>query len=575
MSGISLSALERFASAIADRSKLGDRIRDALIEMGSEDPNAAIAHAIQLKLLPKDSICALWAEILGIAYVNPLFTPISLRPEETFPVEIAEKARVLAIYEMAGTVTVAMSDPRDAKLVASLHKILGRPVSPVYAYPDDIEQAQKIFYKTATAFERALRISIDHLALQTVEAGHLPTEEELAKISERPSVSESFDGILLSALSQNASDIHIEPGAHSSVLRFRMDGKLQVIREFPVSLHRAFIIRLKVLAGMDVIQSRTPQDGRFSLPFGAYEQNFRVSILPGINGEKAVIRALGSAGHKVVTPLVDLALPRTVLESVQRVVSSPNGMFIVTGPTGSGKTTTLYSSLSYINKPDINISTIEDPVEYQLPGANHFAVKSGQGLSFAQIMRGLLRQDPDVILLGEIRDAETAKIATEAALTGHFVFTTLHTNNAIQAITRLIEIGVDAYLVAPSVMGVLGQRLLRKTCPHCSETYRPSDGELAKFFSDFEGVSGRFTRGKGCALCRETGYLGRIGVFEHVEVTEEMRVQIAEKAPLRELVATAAKTGFRSMRYDGLMKAALGLTTLDEVERMTMPEFHP
>jgi type IV pilus assembly protein PilB len=267
-----------------------------------------------------------------------------------------------------------------------------------------------------------------------------------------------------------------------------------------------------------------------------------------------------------------LGFPQSTLEAIRRVISRPNGILIVCGPTGSGKTTTLYGCINELNRPDLNITTIEDPVEYRLPDITQHQVNVGIGLTFGRVLRSIMRQDPDVILIGEIRDLETALIATEAALTGHLVLTTLHTNNALQAVTRLVEIGVDPYLVAPTTMGVLSQRLVRRICPSCKEQYDPTEAELAAHFSGWQGVPVKLYRGRGCPKCFGTGFIGRVGIYEFVEVSEKMRELITEKQSVVLLIEEAKRVGHRSLRYDGLKKALIGWTTLEEVERSTLPD---
>jgi type II secretory ATPase GspE/PulE/Tfp pilus assembly ATPase PilB-like protein len=332
-----------------------------------------------------------------------------------------------------------------------------------------------------------------------------------------------------------------------------------------------------VLCKLDLTQSRLPQDGAFELKFGTLNTAFRVSTLPSLYGEKAVLRVLGSPLDQSKLSLDNLGFPASTLEAVKRVIARPNGILIVCGPTGSGKTTTLYACINHINVPDLNVITIEDPVEYRLPDITQHQVNPDIGLTFGKVLRSIMRQDPDVILIGEIRDLETALIATDAALTGHFVLTTLHTNNALQAVTRLVEIGVDPYLVAPTTMGVLSQRLVRRICSSCKEQYQATEAELAPFFTGTAGVPVTLHRGRGCPACFGTGYSGRVGIYEFVEVSEKLRELITEKQSVALLLDEAKRVGRRSLRYDGLKKALIGWTTLDEVERNTLPDvgFYP
>jgi len=352
---------------------------------------------------------------------------------------------------------------------------------------------------------------------------------------------------------------------------------MQTVMELPRAVHLTLIARIKVLCQLDVSQSRLPQDGAFELNFGALNTAFRVSTLPSLHGEKAVLRVLGSPLDQSMLSLDTLGFPRSTLDAIKRVIGRPNGILIVCGPTGSGKTTTLYGCINEINQPDRNITTIEDPVEYRLPDITQHQVNAGIGLTFARVLRSIMRQDPDVILIGEIRDLETALIATEAALTGHFVLTTLHTNNALQAVTRLVEIGVDPYLVAPTTMGVLSQRLVRRICAACKESYVPTEEELAPFFTGTQGVPVTLYRGRGCAKCFGSGYKGRVGIYEFVEVSERMRELITEKQSVVLLIEEAKRVGHRSLRHDGLKKALIGWTTLAEVASNTLPDvaFHP
>jgi type II secretory ATPase GspE/PulE/Tfp pilus assembly ATPase PilB-like protein len=352
----------------------------------------------------------------------------------------------------------------------------------------------------------------------------------------------------------------------------RIDGDMLMIMELPRTVHMTLVARIKVLAGLDVAQTRMPQDGAIELHFGALSTAFRVSTLPSLYGEKAVLRVLGSPLNQSMLNLETLGFPQSTLEAVKRVISRPNGILLVCGPTGSGKTTTLYGCINHLNRPDLNITTIEDPVEYRLSEITQHQVNPAIGLTFAKLLRGIMRQDPDVILIGEIRDLETALIATEAALTGHFVLTTLHTNNALQAVTRLVEIGVDPYLVAPTTMGVLSQRLVRRICASCKEAYEPGAAELAPHFTGWSGVPVKLYRGRGCPKCSGTGYSGRVGLYEFIEVSERMRELITDKSSVALLLDEAQRVGRRSLRYDGLKKALAGWTTLEEVERNTLPD---
>lgn len=323
---------------------------------------------------------------------------------------------------------------------------------------------------------------------------------------------------------------------------------------------------------MDIGERRRPLDGRISLELSTKSIDFRVSTTPSIYGEKAVLRILGKTKASQIPDIEDLYLSRQIYLNMKKLITSPNGVVFITGPTGSGKTTTLFSAIKYINNPELNIMTIEDPIEYRLPGITQIQTNKKIGLDFATVLRSALRQDPDVLLIGEIRDIETAKIATEAALTGHLVLSTLHTNDAIQAVTRLIEIGVEPFIVGPSIIGVIAQRLVRKICEKCKEPYKPSREILDRIF-EWEGNENvTFYHGKGCDVCKGIGYKGRIAVHEMVMVNEKLRDMILRKSTNFELKKAALENNFQSMWYDGIKKVFRGLTTLEEVERVTIPD---
>lgn len=521
------------------------------------------------KILPKEDACKLWADSFEVAYVDPFASVITDEAIEKIPVEIAKKTKAIGLYVLNGVLTVAMASPGDADLVKRLSQIAQIPLSPVFALPREIEDAIAIHYCTEKNIEESLS-ELEHSSLfdRNESAG-----EKLASLAENNSLTEILDEIIYFGLRERATDLHIEAQETICRIRFRIDGNLREILTYSRKLHRALISRLKILCSLNISESRFPQDGRFSMPIGSQTANFRVSTIPSAYGEKAVIRILAMTGKKTMLTLDKMMISQTILQPFKRLIQNPNGILFVTGPTGSGKTTTLYAALHEINTPGVNISTIEDPIEIQLAGVTQTQVNSHIDLKFSTILRALMRQDPDAILIGEIRDLETAKIATEAALTGHIVFATLHTNTAAQAIVRLIEIGVEPYMVAPSVIGVLAQRLAAKICDNCKEAYYPSRDVLRRYFND-EGLTDvPFYRGRGCPACRNTGYKGRIAFHELVLITEEIRTLISEGKSAQEITKAAAKVGYRPLRYDGLKKVLLGLTTIDEIEQNTSFEW--
>ena len=524
---------------------------------------------IDRKMLSKDDACKLWADSMLVAYVDPFASVITDEAVARIPAEIAKKTKSIGLYALDGVLTVATSEPLDADLVKRLSQIAEMPISPVFALPREIEDATAIHYCTERSIEESIS-ELEHSAL--FDKPDLAADK-LAILAENSSLAEILDEIIYFALRERATDVHIEAQELQCRVRFRIDGNLREILTYSRKLHRAFISRIKILCTLNIAETRFPQDGRFGMEIGSQMANFRVSTIPSAFGEKAVVRILAMGGKKSMLTLEKMMVSQTILQPFKRLIQNPNGIIFVTGPTGSGKTTTLYAALHEINSPDVNISTIEDPIEIQLPGVTQTQINSHIDLKFSTVLRALMRQDPDVILIGEIRDLETAKIATEAALTGHIVFATLHTNTAAQAIVRLIEIGVEPYMVAPSIIGVLAQRLAARICDNCKEAYYPSRDVLRKYFED-EGLTDvPFYRGRGCAACRNTGYKGRIAFHELVLITEEIRTLISDGKSAQEITRAAAKVGFKPLRYDGLKKVLLGLTTIDEIEHNTSFEW--
>jgi type II secretory ATPase GspE/PulE/Tfp pilus assembly ATPase PilB-like protein len=530
----------------------------------------ALLHGIvDGKLLPKDDACRLWADTLSVAYVDPFSSVITDEAIAMLPAEIAKKTHALPLYIFGEGLTVAIATPDDTDLIKRLSQITQMTVSPVFALPREIDSAISIYYSTEEHLEQSLSELEQSTDFNLPDLG----SEKLAQIADSESVIKLLDGIIYFAIRERATDIHIEPQETVSRIRFRVDGMLREMFTCSRKLHRPIISRLKILSSLNISEARFPQDGRFSLPIGSGAGSFRFSSIPTQYGEKIVVRILGGTGKKSALTLDKMLVSQSILQPFKHLIQSPNGIIFVTGPTGSGKTTTLYAALQEINKPDVNISTIEDPIEIQLAGITQSQTNNHIDLKFSVLLRALLRQDPDVILVGEIRDLETAKIATEAALTGHLVFATLHTNIAPQAIVRLQEIGVEPYMVAPSIVAVLSQRLAARICENCKEAYYPSRETLLKYFEE-EGLEDvPFYRGRGCAHCRFTGYHGRIAFHELVIITEEIRTLISESRSAQEITRAAAKVGYKPLRYDGLKKALLGLTTIDEIEQSTTIEW--
>jgi type IV pilus assembly protein PilB len=527
-----------------------------------ESPLDLLQAVIDQKLLLKQDACRLWGDHIGIAYVDVLASGITPQMAKHIPAEIARKVRAIGLYVIDGVLTVAMATPEDAKLVKRLEQIAQLPLSPVFCLACEIDDAISIIYAT----EQSISDNITELQQNALFNDPAAESERITELANTETLVQVLNEIIHFALRERATDIHVEPMEIQSRIRFRIDGTLRDVFRFPKRLHNPIISRLKILSDLNISESRLPQDGRFSIPMGTTKANFRLSIVPTMYGEKAVVRVLSASTSRTLVTLDTLLMSHRVLKPFRRLIRNPNGIIFVTGPTGSGKTTTLYAAIDEINSPRINIVTIEDPVEIPVSGVMQSQVNAQINLKFATMLRAFLRQDPDVILIGEIRDTETAKIATEAALTGHLVFATLHTNTAPQAIVRLIEIGVEPYMVAPSIIGVISQRLAARICDQCKEAYNPGRDVLLKYFMD-EGLTDvPFYRGRGCPHCRNTGYRGRVAFHELVVITDEIRQMISERRSVQEITRAAYKGGYRPLRYDGLNKVLLGLTTIEEIE---------
>jgi type IV pilus assembly protein PilB len=394
--------------------------------------------------------------------------------------------------------------------------------------------------------------------------------DQLRELVDDAPIIQLVNMIIRQALADKASDIHIQPEANSVRIRYRIDGMLQDGTPVPKAAQAALVSRIKVMADMDIALKRVPQDGRISLTMNGREYDMRVSSLPNVQGEKIVMRVLDKSGISVT--LSKLGFPTPIMAEYDNLIHRSYGIILVTGPTGSGKSTTLYATLNQLNSPEKNILTVEDPVEYQLPGLTQSMVNVRAGLTFPAVLRTMLRQDPDIILVGETRDGETALIATEAALTGHLVFSTLHTNDAPGAISRLMEMGIEPFLISSSLAGVLAQRLVRSICPRCKEDFVPSPDALRRMNLPFEKGEVRFYRGAGCQFCRNTGYKGRVGVFELMKIDNEIREMILDRAPTHVIRQSALDAGMMSLKHDAMQKILEGITTIEEALRVIYAE---
>ncbi|MFN0068226.1 MAG: GspE/PulE family protein [Limisphaerales bacterium] len=484
------------------------------------------------------------------------------------PRHVAKKFNAVPIYTSEDGVTVALGDPSDLETIDSLQHTLGRHVSVVVASPDEIEAAIGRYYGRSDDSVSKMIQDITEGEVDVGKVGKLEESDGSAVDADAPII-KLVNSVIVDAYKMRASDIHLEPLEKYFRVRYRIDGVLHEMKSPPKRLQASIISRLKIMSNMSIAERRIPQDGRIQTNVGGKTIDLRVSCLPTNHGESIVMRILDKEGLRL--GLAELGFFSDDQQTFERLISLPDGIILVTGPTGSGKTTTLYSCLHYINRPDRKIITVEDPVEYQLAGINQVQVSEIIGFTFAAALRSMLRQAPNIVMLGEIRDMETATIAINASLTGHLVFSTLHTNDAPGAVTRLIDIGIKPFLVASSARALMAQRLVRKICKQCSGPYQPTESELkALGITPEMAADAKFTKGKGCSNCNKTGHRGRMGIFEVFVIDDEARRLIYEKVSSTVLRARAREMGMRTLREDGTRKVIAGLTTPEEVIRATV-----
>jgi len=489
--------------------------------------------------------------------------------------EIVQKYQVFPVRKVGNTLTLALSDPTVVLAIDDVQFATGLHVIPVLASETAIKDAiDKNYVDSAAKLDEILKTEqqVGADALELVDRGAQKVDiTELGEEAGEAPVIRFVNLILADAIRKRASDIHLEPYEKVFRVRYRIDGVLHDVMAPPKQMEAAILSRVKIMANMDIAERRLPQDGRISVKFSSKEVDLRVSSLPTIFGEKIVLRILDKSG--VVLDLQKLGFEEDDLERFRRVIQTPYGMILVTGPTGSGKSTTLYAAVSTINSAEINIMTAEDPVEYNLPGVNQVHVRDDIGMTFQLALRSFLRQDPDVILVGEMRDTETASIAIRAALTGHLVFSTLHTNDAPSTVTRLLDMGIVPFLVSSSLLLVVAQRLCRRICVECREQIElPLSVLLDVGFKPEEAEGIKVYKGLGCANCANTGYRGRMAIHEILYINPELQDAIVKLRPANELKEIATKHGMRTLRQAGLRKVALGMTTLDEIIRVTFAD---
>jgi type IV pilus assembly protein PilB len=537
---------EQLNTAIEEQQRLGRSLGRVLVDLG---------------MVTESQLVAALAEQIGLQFVDLNEFPVDGSAVATIAPHVARRHVALPIGYEDGRLVVAMADPANVFAIDDIRSLTGRDVKAVVATKADLISAIDRFHRSDDALE-----DLTH----TLEDNQ--DDDELARVKEivddAPIV--KFVNLLIAqAIADRASDIHIEPGERELRVRFRIDGVLHDIMRSPRSIQAGVISRLKIMADMDIAERRVPQDGRLSVTFGGKKIDLRVASLPTVWGEKVVMRILDNS--TAMLRLADLGFQQNNFDRWQQSFTKPYGMLLVTGPTGSGKSTTLYATLNLVSRPEVNVITVEDPVEYRIPGINQVQANPRAGLTFARALRSILRSDPDIVLLGEIRDHETAQIAIEAALTGHLVLSTLHTNDAPSAVNRLIEMGIEPFLVGSALDCVLAQRLARRLCSKCKEAYVPTpEMMVASRWPWQQDELPTLFRATGCSACSKTGYKGRLALHEVMPVDEEIERLAVARASADTIGSAARNGGMSTLREDGLSKVLQGLTSIEEIMRVVV-----
>ncbi len=528
----------QYADALEVHRILGLAFSKSLIELGYASSDA---------LLPK------LAEQVGVPIIDLAEVSVNNNAITAIPEEICRKYTVLPIDFEDDRLIVAMTSPDNIMVIDDLQLFTGHEINPVIATKEDIENAIGQYHQMTDS------VVEDMFSNEDVDV--------IADVVEEAPIVKLVNVIISQGVEDRASDIHIEPQEHDMRVRYRVDGVLHEAMRSPKKVQSSIISRLKIMAGMDIAEVRKPQDGRAAMNIKGRGVDFRVSTLPTVYGERVVLRVLEK--EKIMLDLDDLGFLPGPLERFKKAIMNPYGSTLVTGPTGSGKSTTLYATLNVLNTEDKHIITVEDPVEYRLPGINQVQINPRAGLTFATGLRAMLRSAPDVIMVGEIRDRETAQISIEAALTGHLVLSTLHTNDAPGAISRLTEMGVPPFLISSAIVCVQAQRLARRLCPDCKEEYK-AEPELLKRFNIDPDESNKIYRQKGCPKCNDTGYRGRVGLYEIMVISEAIEKLIIDRATTEEIKEVAIDEGMTTLKEDGIEKVKMGLTSIEEIGRVVV-----
>ncbi len=560
------SARKRLGEILIERGKLDPANLDRALRLQGESGEKIGALLVTLGLCAQRDVAEALATQLGLSLVEPGGYPEFPILEESVSARFLREAHALPLREDEAEVALAMADPTDAYTIGAFEMVTGRSVRPMVAIPTELDAALERLYG---AGKSAVGQLIGDVETRPDELSFNADVQQLKDLASEAPVIRLVSLLITNALETRASDIHVEPFENRLIVRYRIDGVLHEVESPPKRLSAAVISRIKIMANLDIAERRLPQDGRIRLRVQGKEIDLRVSTVPTMHGESVVMRILDKGG--VALDFHRLGFEEDTLKAFLDALMQPHGVLLVTGPTGSGKTTTLYTALDRLNQPDVKILTVEDPVEYQMAGINQIQVKPQIDLTFANALRSIVRQDPDVIMIGEIRDLETAQIAVQSALTGHLVLSTVHTNDAPSTVNRLLDMGVEDYLLTSTVVGILAQRLVRTLCPQCKESYIAlpelvEQMNLRRYSSEREIT---LWHAKGCSHCANTGYMGRISILEMMPMTDALRSLVMKHASATDLRAEAIREGMVPMYEDGLRKALKGVTTFEEVLRAT------
>lgn len=564
---------ERLTKILIDKKLLKESDLEKALSAQKEKGGSLSEILVNSGLVSKSDLMVTLSQELGIPPINLSRYKIDPAVIKLIPKKIAKHYKILPISKVKDALMIAMADPLNIFAIDDIKALTGFKINPVITTDKDMNEAIAQYYEESayTAIERIvedMKESAQDMMMVEESAEEVPISSDLLRMTQEAPVVKITNLLLAEGVTARASDILIEPLEHEVRVRNRIDGILHDAKHIPKPFHSAIVSRLKVMSDLDIAERRLPQDGRFKIRLAGREIDFRISVLPSSKGEKVALRILDKS--QATLDIEKLGFDQKSLEDIKRLSKRPHGMILVCGPTGCGKTTSLYSILELINSAEKNIVTVEDPIEYIIQGINQVTARHDIGLTFASTLRAILRQDPNVIMIGEIRDIETVDIAIKAALTGHLVLSTLHTTTAAGSITRLVNMGVEPFLITSSLILVGAQRLVRKICPACKESYALSEDAVEKLKIKVKGSKAIVYRGKGCEACRGTGYKGRLGLMEILTLTPKIRTLILEGAQEYQIRDAARVEGMRTLRENGLQSVQEGVTTLDEVLRVTV-----